>query len=197
MAKAKKPVSVNGIEFDALLDEERTLEADSPDYPVEDGFSVSDTIILKPQFLSMTLYVTDTPVTWVKTHGGKGWTDGVIQRLEELYFSKQLVTVVTSDKTYRNMAIQSISIKKSTDVGYARQIPITLKEIRVTKSKKTTIPASYGKSGDSGANAGTASVNSGSTPSANNSSANSSAETGSKASILYNLANSAGLLPGG
>ena len=45
MAKAKQPVSIEGIEFDALLDEERVLTAESPDYPVEDGFSVNDTII--------------------------------------------------------------------------------------------------------------------------------------------------------
>ena len=84
MAKAKKPVSIEGVEFDALIDEEITLEADAPDYPVEDGYSVSDTIILRPKTLSMTLYVTDTPVTWIKDHGGKGWTDEVIQRLEGL-----------------------------------------------------------------------------------------------------------------
>lgn len=192
MAKAKQPVSIDGIEFGALLDEERTLEADSPDYPVEDGFMVQDTIILKPQMLSMTLFVTDTPVTWKKLgHGGAGWTDNVIQRLESLYFSKQTVTVVTSERTYRSMAIQSISFAKSADAGYARQIPISFKEIRTTSSRKTTIPDSYGKSGDSGANAGAASTNTGSTPPGSNSS--NQAGSGSKASVLYNLANSAGL----
>lgn len=45
MAKAKKPVTINGIPFDALIDEERTYEAESPDYPVESGFVVHDTII--------------------------------------------------------------------------------------------------------------------------------------------------------
>lgn len=186
MGKAKQPVSIDGIEFDALLDEERTLEADSPDYPVEEGFTVNDTIILKPQMLSMTLFVTDTPVTWKKRgHGGAGWTDNVIQRLEGLYFAKKTVTVVTSSKTYKNMAIQSISFAKSADVGYARQIPITLKEIRVTSSRKTTIPASYGKSGSSGANAGTASTSTGNTPPGDGGN--------NKSSIAYSLASKAGL----
>jgi uncharacterized membrane protein YgcG len=203
MAKAKRPVTISGIPFDALIDEERTLEADSPDYPVEDGFSVNDTIILKPMSLSMTLFVTDTPVTWLnRGHGGRGWADSIIQRLEQLYFSRQTVTVVTSDKTYHSMAIQSISIAKSSDVGYARQIPITFKEIRITSSKTTTIPASYGKSGSTGANAGTASTSTGSTPAASSSGgsssgggSSSSASSGNKASALYNLASNAGLLP--
>jgi hypothetical protein len=198
MAKAKKPVSIEGVAFDALIDEERTLEADAPDYPVEEGYSVSDTIILKPQMLSMTLYVTDTPVTWIKSHGGKGWTDEVIQRLEGLYFAKTPVTVVTSERTYKNMAILSISISKSTDVGYSRKIPISFKEIRVTRSKTTTIPASYGKSGASGANAGTSSTSKGDTPPASGNSSGGASGTdggsGSKGSTAYNLSKSAGLL---
>ena len=117
MAKAKKPVTINGIPFDALIDEERTYEAESPDYPVESGFVVHDTIILKPLMLSMTLYVTDTPVTWKnRGHGGRGWADSIIQRLENLYFSRQIVTVVTSEKTYKSMAIQSISIDRKSVV---------------------------------------------------------------------------------
>jgi hypothetical protein len=191
MAKAKKPVSINGGEFDALLDEERALEADAPGYPVEDGFSVSDTIILRPQTLSMTLFVTDTPVTWSNKHGGQGWTESVIQRLEGLYFDKKPVEIVTSDKTYKNMAIQSISISKSTDAGYARQIVISFKEIRITSSKTTTIPDSYGKSGQSGANAGAASINNGSTPPGSSSSESAGQSRGS---IAYNLAQNSGLL---
>lgn len=201
MAKAKRPVTVDGIPFDALLDETRVYEAESPDYPVENGFTVNDTIILKPLSLSMTLFVTDTPVTWLKQgHGGRGWADSVIQRLEKLYFSKNPVTVVTSDKTYKSMAIQSITIAKSAEVGYARQIPITFKEIRVTQSRQASIPASYGKSGASGANAGAASTNTSSTPPASNTGggtaggSTSSAAGGSKGSIAYNLAKSAGLL---
>jgi hypothetical protein len=194
VAKAKNPVSINGIEFDALVSEERTLEADSPDYPVEDGFSVNDTIILKPRTLSMTLFVTDTPVTWrSRGHGGAGWTDNVIQRLEDLYFSKTLVTIVTSERTYKNMAIMSISFSKTAEEGYARQIPITFNEIRVTSSKKTTIPDSYGKSGESGSNAGTASTSTSSTPAASAAST-SSGESQNKSSILYSLASGAGLL---
>jgi hypothetical protein len=212
MGKARKPVTINGIAFDALLDEDRAYEAESPDYPVEDGFAVEDTIILKPMMLSMTLLISDTPVTWKsKGHGGRGWADGIVQRLESLYFSKALCTIVTSDKTYKNYAIQSISISKSAEVGYSRQIPITFKEIRVTSSKKTTIPDSYGKSGDTGANAGAASTSTGTTPAASqsaggggNSGAGSSSGSssgsgsgtgGSNASMAYNLAKGAGLLP--
>lgn len=205
MARAKQPVSINGIEFDALIDESRTLEATVPEYSVESGFSVSDAIILSPEKLDMTLFVTNTPVTWYNRHGGsQNRVDSVVKQLEELYYAGEPVTIVTSDATYSNMAIESITFSKSTEVGYAREIPISFKKIRVTSAKTTTIPDSYGKSGATGASAGTASTSSGSSgggSSGSGSGGSSGSGSGSggsngnsKSSILYSAANSMGLM---
>ena len=88
MGKATQPVSINGLEFDALIDESRTLEATVPEYSVESGFSVSDSVILNPEKLSMTLFVTNTPVTWYCRHGASPTrVDNVVKQLEELYFA--------------------------------------------------------------------------------------------------------------
>lgn len=189
MARAKQPVSIDGIEFDALIDQSISYEANVPEYPTEKGFSVSDTIALKAETISMTLYVTDTPVTWRNRFGsGKGRVESVIKRLEQLYFAKKVFTVVTSEAVYDDMVLASMSIAKSSDVGYAREIPITLKKIIVTESKTVGIPSSYGKSGTSGASAGSAN-----TSSANNGSSSSKSEKES-GSILYNTASSFGLI---
>ena len=206
MGKATQPVSINGLEFDALIDESRTLEATVPEYSVESGFSVSDSVILNPEKLSMTLFVTNTPVTWYRRHGASPTrVDNVVKQLEELYFAKEPVTIVTSDATYTSMAIESITISKSLEIGYARQIPISFKKIRVTTAKTTTIPDSYGKSGATAASAGTASTSTGSagggSGSGSGSGGGSSGAGGSsgsngnsKSSILYNAASSIGLI---
>ena len=147
MARAKQPVSVDDIEFDALIDSEEGYEADVPEYPTEKGFSVSDTIVLKADTLNMTLYVTDTPVTWrERTGSGPGKTEGVVRRLKDLYFAKKILEVTTTDCVYSNMVITSMNIKKSVEVGYAREIPIAFKKIEVTETATAEIPASYGKS---------------------------------------------------
>lgn len=84
MAKATQPVSINGLEFDALISESRTLEATVPEYSVETGFSVSDSIILSPEKMEMTLFVTNTPVTWYQRHGAsQNRMDSVVKQLEE------------------------------------------------------------------------------------------------------------------
>ena len=131
MPRTKTPVSINGLEFDALIDQSRQLDATIPQYVTEKGFQISDSIIIEAETLSMTLYVTDTPVTWRGRHG-LGRTADVCRQLESLYFSKTPVTVVTSEGTYTNMGIQSITFSKNPETGYAKEIPITLKKIRTT-----------------------------------------------------------------
>lgn len=199
MGKALQPVSVDGIEFDALIGSTETYEANVPEYSVETGFSVSDTIILNPETLDLTLFVSNRPVTWLQRFGSSNdRVDRVVKQLKELYMSKKLITVTTSAETYTNMAITSLTITKSSDLGYAREIPIKLKKVRVTEAKTVTIPDSYGKSGTTGASAGTASTSSGSSgssgSSSSGSSSSSSSSSGKSGSILYNAAKSVGLL---
>lgn len=198
MARAKQPVSVADIEFDALIDSEEGYEADVPEYPTEKGFSVSDTIVLKADTLNMTLYVTDTPVTWrERTGSGPGKTEGVVRRLKDLYFAKKILEVTTTDCVYSNMVITSMNIKKSVEVGYAREIPISFKKIEETETATAEIPASYGKSGKTGKAAGKASTTAASTAgssSSGGSSASSSSSSSSRGSVLYNAASSFGLL---
>lgn len=204
MSKARQPVSVAGIEFDALISESRNYEASVPEYAVESGVMVSDDIILGSEKLDMTLYLTDTPVTW-RGHAGRGRVEAVVQQLEELYYSKSPVTVVTSEKTFASMAITSITISKSFETGYAREIPISFQKIRVTSAKTTSIPASYGRSGKTQAAAGTANTSgsgstagtantSGSGSTAGTGSSGSSGGKGSKSSILYGAAKGIGLI---
>lgn len=205
MSKAIQPVSIDGIEFDALMGSTESYDANVPEYSVETGFSVSDTIILNPEQLDMTLLVSDRPVTWASRFGSSGDRVGrVLKQLKELYFKKQLVTVTTSSETYSNMAITSMNIPKTTAMMGAVEVPIKFKKVRVTESKTTTIPASYGKSGASGAPAGTASTSSasggsgsksGSSSSSGGKSGGSSSSSGSgkSGSILYNAASSVGL----
>lgn len=203
MGKAKQPVSINGVEFDALIDSDEGYEAQVPEYPTEKGFSVSDNITLKPETLNMTLFVTDTPVTWKNRHGGgPGYTEGIVAQVKALYFAKQPVTVTTSEMVYENMAITNLNIKKSAEVGYACEIPISLKKIIVTESATVTIPDSYGKSGATGASAGTANTTAASKGSGSGGGSAGGSSGGSSkgsnkqggGSILYNAASGFGLL---
>lgn len=208
--KGLKPVTVAGIEFDALMDETKTLSATIPSYPVENGFPVSDTIILDPISIQMTLYVTNTPVTWLYRHGSsKDRINKICERIENLWFSKELVKVVTTEAIYTNMGITSITIKKSAEIGYAREITMQMQKVQITKIKTVKIPNYILKAGKTKANAGTASTSTSSkkkssgtsskvssSSSSNGSSSRSSSSNAAKKSqsILYGAASGLGLI---
>ncbi|MBE6725095.1 MAG: hypothetical protein E7576_07900 [Ruminococcaceae bacterium] len=146
MARAIQPVQVAGIEFDALIEETRQLDAEIPQYSTEEGFQISDAIIIDAETISMTLFVTDTPVTWRDRHGGAHMGD-VCSRLEAIYFNKEPITISTTDANYTDMGIQSITFSKSFEVGYSREIPITFKKIRKTRTRTIAAPSSIYPSG--------------------------------------------------
>ena len=179
MPKATRPVAIDGIEFDALIDSDEGYSADIPAYPTDQGFEVSDTIILHQDSLDMMLFLSNTPVTWASRFGENPMrASDVKARLLETYRKRNPVTVVTSDETYENMGIASINFQKAVDIGYAYRISISLRKIIVTQLKTVSIPASYGKSGKTGTNAGKASTKTASSP---------GSSSGGSGSVLFNL----------
>ena len=132
-----QPVSVAGIEFAALLNETQTYSADIPSYPVETGFSVSDNIALQPMELPLTLLISDTPLTWRGRARSVSETEAM---LKELYFKKTTFTVVTPSGTFSNMGITSMQIKKSTDLGFDKEVSLSLQEVPTTETRTTAIP---------------------------------------------------------
>lgn len=183
-----QPCAINGIEFDALINESRTYSSDVPEYAVEAGYYVSDNITIKPMELEITGYLTNTPVTW-SSHG-TGRVETIVTALENLYFSRQLVTVTTSTDTYSSMAITSLTVPKDESNKTSREIRISLKKVTTVSSQTTSIPAAYARGGDTGANAGTSGTGSGNSKgNQSSSSSGGKGESEDKASILYNLIN--------
>lgn len=183
-----QPCAINGIEFDALLNENRTHNSEVPEYAVESGYEVSDNISIKPMEVEFTGYLTNTPVTW--GNHGTGRVETVVAQLENLYLTKQLVTVTTRTDVYTDMAITSLTVPKDESNITSREIKVRLKKVVKVSSQMTTIPASYIRGGDTGTNAGTSGTGSrGSSGSASSSGSSGKSESEGKASILYNLLN--------
>lgn len=150
-----QPVNIGGIECDALIHHKLAMEAEIPDYPVEEGYSVQDTMILKPRTLSLTVIVTNTPITF-RSHASPGRVQEVAARFQELYQSRQLITVTSAKGSFQNMGITSLSLPYDVSTKTSLEIPITLKEVLTTTAQTVTIPSEYGRGGDTGTTAGTA-----------------------------------------
>lgn len=178
--KNKKSVTINGIQFDAELTEDRDYEATVPEYSVEEGYSVSDNIALGAEKLSMTLFVSDTPL---KSSGRKGVSEEVAKELEDLYYERKTCKIKTKDKQWSDMCITQLTISKNQDAGMGREVKVSFVKVRKTKAKTAEVPAAYGKSGGTQAAAGTASTSSETTA---------AATEGPRKSMAYSLAEGMG-----
>lgn len=189
-----QPVNIGGIACDALIHHELGMETDIPDYPVEEGFSVQDTMILKPKTLTLTVIVSNTPITF-RSVASPTRVQQVAARFQELYTRRELITVTSSKGVFKNMGITSLSLPYDVSTKTSLEIPITLKEVLTTSSKAVTIPSEYGRGGDTGTTAGTASTTpygssggASSTVVGNNSSTSDSLSGGGKSSTAYQIA---------
>lgn len=206
---ATRPVTLAGIKFDALLSQDEVFKAQVPDYPVESGYKVHDSVLPDPLSIETTLYLSNTPVTWRRQIGtSRTRVKTVENRLRQLFWDREPVSYVTSDRAYRNMVIESMTISKTEEDGYARRIPITLKQVEVTATKTGVIPDSYVRGGQTEASAGTASVSTDSQGGSSGAAATGAVSTSSsqskstaekensqqKASILYKAGKGLGLI---
>ncbi len=197
----KQPVSVAGLEFDAVLTIKETHTSTIPQYPIDEGYSVQDNVALDPMSLSMTLYVTATPVTWF-THGsGEERLRQVWNQLYDLYAQKMPISVITQEASYQNMVIKNIAYQRSADMGYAAEIPVEFSQVNVTSARMAAVPVGYARAGASmqlsGAAATTTATSSGSA--SGNGSSQTSAGTASSSSTaqqssswLYGIAEGVG-----
>ena len=189
MKRALQPVTINGISFDAIINKSTSFENDVPSYPVEDGFEVSDSIIMRPITVDMVLVLSNNPVTFHQQQGGNPFrVQEVLAQLRELYFERKPMTVVTNTFTYEKMAIVKLMDNEDSSFGDAREIPISFQQIRLTERRVTAIPAHLGRGGDTGVNAGPANITQG--PPAP------SASGGSRDGLIYSMGVGSRLLPG-
>ena len=154
--RPRQPVSVAGIQFDALIESNENYTATVPKYPIDNGYSVSDNMALDNLDLKMTLYLTATPITWRGNGTGLARMQSVCDQLMQLYFDREVFTVVTQDKTFERMVVESIEIKKSEDQGFAREIPVSFRQITVTQAGETAIAPSNPRSGTTATSTGSA-----------------------------------------
>ena len=203
MQRNIEPVDIDGITFDALIEKVATYESNVPQYPVEDGFEVSDAIITRPITLELVLIISNNPVTFLNRHGqDPARVQDVLSRLREKYFEREPMTVTTSNGTYENMAIVSFSDVEAESYGDAVELPISFQQIRYTERKTTEMSVRF---------VGAANVTQGSpvaTPAAQPTTSqggssgggggggNSGSGSGSRGSQLHGLASAAGLFGG-
>lgn len=132
--------SINVVQFDATLEEHHVSRAEVTSHAVERGADIVDHIRPLPQELTLTTVTTNTPTIFLATARGNG-IDRVKtthQGLLDLLSNGVLVDVVTTLRTYTDMAITSIDVTRTADTGNILSASISLQHIRIIDSEITT-----------------------------------------------------------
>ena len=201
---APTPAKLDTLEFDAIIDREVALSSDVPSYAVENGYEVSDNIVLKPIELTVTAVFSNTPITWRSQHGySASRVETMCERIQQLWKDRKVVSFSAAGDTYDNMTITSCNLPHTTDHGSSVYVKFTLKEVTITQTQVVDISIAYARGGSSSANTGSGSsstVSSSKSGSSKGSSSSSGAASStsspqkSKDSILVNLSKNNGLV---
>lgn len=126
----KGPVIVDGIEFDTLIDITEQYQTTVPALATEAGYEVSDDVLPTLPSMTMTLFVTSTPVTWRFRPGHMGrHPREVINLLYSKIAERTILTVITPKKTYTNQMIRKMTVHKSEEYENAVEITLTFSQM--------------------------------------------------------------------
>lgn len=101
------------VEFDAdlTIEENHERAAEVTEHPVESGAQISDHVILSPERLRLSGFVTDAGVAVFGSNPGR--TQDAFETLDIAWASHELTQVVTGYKTYRDMIITRLDMPRN------------------------------------------------------------------------------------
>ena len=132
--------------LDVSMDEVHTMNSRVTQYPVEDGSTVSDHILLEPERITIKGCVTNNPIVDTSATEGFFSLPGIVDRvastfdmLERIRYDRVPIDIVTGLKKYSNMVLTSCSIPRNSSIGDAIQINMEFVNVRIVESK--TVPS--------------------------------------------------------
>jgi hypothetical protein len=161
-----KMESDNGtVEVDSCLEESHQLQNTITDHPVEQGFNVTDHSRPEPDRVSLRCFVSNTPLSreqversirqgnidfttsQAEAASGVVGIDGrgkeTFDQLERMRINGELLTVVTTLKTYaksdtEGMMIESLTIPRTRQSVDGLEFIANLKRVHIVKNRSTT-----------------------------------------------------------
>lgn len=132
--------NIGGLMFDATIKTDHTSKLTATSHPVESGADISDHAFVEPAEISIEVAVSDSE-TSKGTFGSGSRSLNAFKELLKLQTSRQLITVVTRFKTYRNMLIMSVSVPDDYTTMNAFKATLILREIPIVSTSKVTVTA--------------------------------------------------------
>jgi hypothetical protein len=129
------------VQVDAMVQEDHQSAATLTDYPIENGVSISDHVVVKPDQLTLNCVVSNTPI-----YIGPGLL--ATNRIMDAYIllwaimsTKSAVNIVTGLRVYQNMVLEDLKVTRTKDNGQALEFIVQAKQARIVKTQTSTASA--------------------------------------------------------
>lgn len=124
-------------QVDGYPSEEHEMNTSSTEFPVEDGSSITDNVIKRPDKLQLTGWVSDiTPFPGVPLTIDR--STAVWGQILAMMNSKTLITVITHLRVYNNMIINRVRAPVNRTTGRSLRFTIDLREIIIATTEQAT-----------------------------------------------------------
>jgi hypothetical protein len=141
--------SVGGLVFDATLRESHTSEIEVTSNPIETGSEVSDHMYVKPDKLTISAGVSDTPLVANPNDqfsGGRR-SQTAFQMLKQLQASGEPFDIQTGLTLYKNMLCKSVRAEQDKDTDQALLFEADFVGVNIVSTQTITYPARSSRSG--------------------------------------------------
>lgn len=140
LAGAKNlPSRIGWLTVDVTIEESHDFGAGVTDWPVEGGALITDHVRLKPKSLTITGFVSDTPLDLVGLSLGRSRAASAFFVLEQMWQARVPFTVVSQLRVYNNMVIESLSVPKQRE--QAIRFTCSMREVQLVSGQNTLLPA--------------------------------------------------------
>lgn len=151
------PTQIGLITLDVTIEETHDRRAEPTDFPIEGGSSISDHVRLQPNKLTVSGFITDTPLLLndLGLQGvglGRARAATAFQLLESMFEARLPFTVVSQLRVYQNMVIESLSVPKTRES--ALRFRVTMQELKLVSGQNVLIPASASEAAKSAQSSG-------------------------------------------
>lgn len=158
--KKPTPGEIGEIKLDCTISDVHDYQSTITKYPVEDGTNISDHIINNPETITITGFITNSPISSIIApianlvrRGGENRVKLAFGTLTDIRDAKLPVNVVTGLKTYRGMYLQSINIPRDARTGDS--LRFTAIFTRILKVNSQVVPIQNLAQDTEGVKAGT------------------------------------------
>lgn len=138
----KSKAAIGEVILDVAISETHTLQARATEHPVESSCSIIDHIQILPDSIQLDGIISNTPTGFLgaQLFDSGNYADEAFRQLEDLMKSGQPVQIVTSLKTYKNMALENLTIKRNAANSEALCFTCSAKQIRMVESQIISLP---------------------------------------------------------